>query len=421
LSTETADLKVSVENSSAWGRKLTITVPHDRVERERQGAAQRLAKQVRLPGFRKGKIPNQVMEKRFGQAIEQEAVEKAIGTAYRDALKQENLQPITQGSINDIHYHPGEDLVFHVELEVRPELELERIGGFTLRRDVEMVGDEQVEQVLQRLREEQATWDAVEGRTPLAGDMVDVEITPLDDHTEAAPSSPRRYQVVIGEGQAIPAIEDVLRTLRSGEAGEFDVELPENSEDPAAGTKPHRMQVRMLEVKQPQYAPLDDEFARKLGDFETLGTLRERVREDLQRENERETERRVRAQLLQELIAANPFDVPQSMVQQYVEAMLPAREGADPDKLAEARQSAWPMAEQALQRMLVIERVAELEALHAKPEEVQARVDELAQHLNRPAREVGAQLRKNGRLDEIAREITEDRVFDYLKSLSTIE
>lgn len=421
MSTDTADLKVSVENSSAWGRKLTITVPAERVERERAGAAQRLSKQVRLPGFRKGRVPAQVMEKRFGPAIEQEAVEKAIGAAYRDALKQENLQPITQGNINDIHYHPGEDLTFHVELEVRPELELERIGGFAIARQTPVVTDDEVEQVVQRLREEQVTWQVAEAQTPTAGDMADVEITPLDSATELAPSKPRRYQIVMGEGQAVPAIEDVLRTLRAGEEGDFDVELAENSEDATAGTKTHRMHVKMLEVKQPQYPVIDDEFAQKLGPFGSLSELKERVREDLGREHEREAERLVRGQLLEQIIEANPFEVPPSMVQQYLEAMLPAREGADEARVAEARQSAWPAAEQALQRLLVIERVAEMEGLHATPAEVQLRVDELAERLGRQPREVAAQLRKNGRLDEIEREITEEKVFDYLKSLSTIE
>lgn len=421
MSTETADLKVSMENSSAWGRKLKITVPAARVERERREAVQRLSKQARLPGFRKGKVPAQVMEKRFGQAIEQEAVEKAIGAAYREALAQEKLQPITQGSINDIHYHRGEDLTFDVELEVRPEIELERIGGFQLLREQSEVTEQELDQVVQRLREERASWSPVTEQTPTVGDMADVEITPLDDATELEPARPRRYQIVLGEGQAVPAIEDVLRTLRAGEEGDFDVELAADGDDAAAGTKTHRMHVKMLEVKAPQYPAIDDEFARALGPFESLAQLKERVREDLAQEHEREAERRLRAQLLEEIVRANPFEVPPSMVQQYLEAMLPSREGADEARVAEARQGAWPAAEQALQRLLVIERVAELEGLHATAAEVEGRVEEIAGRMGRSPADVGAQLKKSGRLDEFEREITEEKVFQYLKSLSTIE
>ena len=420
MATETADLKVSMEKPAAWARRLTITVPAARIEEEKRSATQRISKQARLPGFRKGKVPTQVMQKRFGAAIEQEALEKAIGVAYREALRQQGLEPITQGSIENIDYQAGQDLTFNVELEVRPEIELDRIGGFQLLREQAPVTETQVDEVLHRLRQEHATSQPKEGHTPTIGDMVKVEITPLDVEAGATPAQPREYQVVIGEGEAVPAIEDVLRTLRAGEAGEFTVDLPDRGEGAAEGTKPHRIRVRMLEVHEPQLPALDDDFAKGLGDFESLEQLRERVREDLGREAEREAERRLRAELLTQIVAANPFEVPGAMVKQYLEAMLPAREGADQARVQELRQDAYPAAEEALKRMLVIERVAELEALHAQPAEVEARLAEIAGRLGRPVGEVGAQLRKNGRLDELEREITEEKVFAYLKSLSSI-
>jgi trigger factor len=421
VATETTDIQVTTESPTAWARRLTITIPAERIEQERRSAVQRLAKSTKLPGFRKGKVPTQVMEKRFGPAIQQQAVEQAIGAAYRDAILREGLKPITEGSIGDIDYQPGSDLTFHVELEVRPEVELERIGGFQLRREQPGATDAQVAEVLGRLRAERTHYHPVEGRLAGEGDLVDVEITPLDTATEATPSVPRRYQIVIGQGQAVPAIEDVLRQLLPGETGEYDVELPVDTDDPAAGSKPHHMRMHVLEVKEPHAPELDDELARSLGNFTSLAELREQVRADLLRESERAAEQKVRGQLLHEIVQANPFDVPYSMVQKYVEAMLPAREGADPERLAAIRQQAWPAAEQALQRLLVIERVAELEGLQATPAEVQARVSGVAERLGRSVAEVTAQLRKNGRLEEIEREVTEEKVFDYLKSLSTIE
>src|SRR5919106_297648 len=130
MPTEAADLKVSVEKPAAWERRLKITVPAERIEQEKKHAAARLANRVRLPGFRKGKVPVKEMVRRFGPAIEQETIEKVIGDAYREALQSEGLQPITEGSVDNIDYQPGTDLTFDVALEVRPEVELERIGGF---------------------------------------------------------------------------------------------------------------------------------------------------------------------------------------------------------------------------------------------------------------------------------------------------
>jgi trigger factor len=420
MATEAADYTVNVEKPGAWARRLTITVPAERIEREKKTAVERLSKRVKLPGFRQGRVPAAVMERKFGPAIEQEAVQKLIGDVYKQALESEGLQPITQGSIDHIHYEPGSDLVFHVDLEVRPEIELERVGGFTVMRELSPVGDQQVDEVLDRLRTEHATWQTKE-EVPTAGDMATVEITPLDNATSAEPSKPRRYQIVIGEGQAVPAVEEAIRTLRGGEEAEFEVDLPENSDDPSGPTKPHRMQIRMIEVKAPELPTLDDEFAKGVGDFDGLETLRSRVRDDLLAESEREAERSLRMQLIQRIMEANAFEVPQSMVQNYLERVMPAREGADEQRVQEARMEMWPAAEQAIKRSLVVERIAEMEALHATPAEIDARVDAMAERLGRPRGEVLGQLRKSGRIEEMEQEITEDKVFQYLKSLSDVQ
>ncbi|HSJ08524.1 MAG TPA: trigger factor [Longimicrobiales bacterium] len=421
MATEAPEYTVSMEKPAAWSRRLTITIPSHRIEAEKTQAAARLSKKARLPGFRAGRVPKSVMEKRFGPAIEQEAVEKLIGDVYRKVLESEGLQPITQGNIDNVDYQPGSDLTFNVELEVRPEIELERVGGFAVMREQPAIGQAQVDEVLQRLREENAVWRTKEDATPVAGDMATVEITPLDDATSAEPSKPRRYQIVIGEGQAVPAVEDAVRTLKGGEDAEFDVDLPASADDEAAGTKPHRMHIRMVEVKAPEYPELDDEFAKGLGEFEDLATLRDRIREDLEREAGRESERGVRMQLVQQIIDANPFEVPASMVSNYLERVMPTREGTDAERLQQARVEMWPMAEQAIKRSLVVERIAEMEALHATPAEIDARIDDMAERLGRPRGEVIAQLRKSGRLDEIEQEISEEKVFEYLKSLSDIQ
>jgi trigger factor len=421
MAIEAPDLTVTVEKPAAWARRLTITVPAERVALEKKHAVERLSRRVKLPGFRQGRVPAAVMERKFGPAIEQEAVEKVIGDAYRQALESEGLQPISQGSVDNVSYEPGSDLKFDVELEVRPEVELQRLGGFTVVREQTPVGDQQVDEVLLRLREENAAWRTKEEGTPVAGDMATVEITPLDAQTSAEPSKPRQYQIVIGEGQAVPAVEDAIITLKAGEESDFDVAIPENAEDPAGPTKPHRMHIRVLEVKAPEYPTLDDEFAKGLGEFESLTDLRSRIAEDLGRETERDAERGVRMQLMQQVIEANPFEVPQGMVRNYLAQIMPAREGTDEERMEEMRMQMWPAAEAALKRSIVMDRVAELEGLRATAGELEARIDEMAQRMGRPRGEVVGQLRKANRLDELEQEVTEQKVFDYLKSISDIQ
>ena len=417
MATETSELRVAVDSPAKWTRRLTITVPAQRVAQERESVTKQIAGRLNLPGFRKGKVPPAVIEKRFGQAIESELLERLVGNAYKQALQQEGLTPITQGEVENLDYAPGADLTFHVGFDIRPVVELTRIGGFQVRREAPTLGEDEVDRVLERLRSQHAAWEPVSDETPTAGDMVAVEITALD--TEGEDAQPRPYRFVLGEGQAVAPVEDAIRTLRPEQEEEFTLALGGDGE--GAESEPKRLRIRLNEIKRPILPAVDDEFAKMVGEFDSLDTLRQRVREDLEREAQAEAERTLRQRLVDEIVAANPLEIPASMVDQYLARALPDREGADAQRLAETRELARPGAEAAIRRLLVIEKVAELEGLHATQDEIDARVEQLAERWGRSPGEVWAQLQKSGRLQVIEEEITEDRVFDYLKSQSTIQ
>lgn len=182
-----------------------------------------------------------------------------------------------------------------------------------------------------------------------------------------------------------------------------------------------RARIRLVEAQRPELPELDDDFAKSVGDFDRLDVLRSRIREDLEKEAESEAEREVRGKLLEEIIQANPFDVPESLIRQYVDRIVQTPRGEQTEKSAEIYEVMRPAAEQALRRMMVIERVAELQGLHATTEEVDARVEEIALRNERPVGEVWSQLQKSGQLGMIEEQITEDKVFEYLKSQSTIK
>lgn len=413
-----SDLKIAVAEPRSWARRLTITVPAEHVQQERREVARRLARRVRLPGFRQGKVPAHVLEKRFGPAIDQEAIEHLIGEAYREALQRESLQPITQGEVENLSYEPGSDLTFDVEFEIRPEIELTRLGGFTVERKVAEVTEEDVDRVVQRLREQNAVWHPLEDEAPVVGDRVVVEITPLGGEGESAP---RTYEVVLGEGQAVESVEEAIRTLKPGEENEFTLLLPDTESEEEGAMREDRARIRLVEAQRPELPELDDDFAKSVGDFDRLDVLRSRIREDLEKEAESEAEREVRGKLLEEIIQANPFDVPESLIRQYVDRIVQTPRGEQTEKSAEIYEVMRPAAEQALRRMMVIERVAELQGLHATTEEVDARVEEIALRNERPVGEVWSQLQKSGQLGMIEEQITEDKVFEYLKSQSTIK
>lgn len=412
-------LTIDVSEGEAWRRTLSVTIPADVVRGERQKIARTLATRAKIPGFRAGRIPASVVEKRFGAALTQEMVDQVVGEAYREALRVRDLSPISEGQVEELNYEPDQDLTFRISFDVSPEIAFARLGGFAVQRPAATVGDDDVDRVVERLRDQNGAWAPVEKGRPSAGDLVSVTVTRLTEG-EDADEDPRPYELVLGEGDAIPDVESAIYTLAVGESGEFDVTFPDDFPAEERRGQSERLRVLLVERKERQLPEVDDEFARSLGDFEGVDALRARIREDLEKEAAEQAEGAVRSQLLNAVVEANPFEVPSSMVDRYLQSVLGNAEGADPERLAEAREQLWPEARRAVQRILVIEKVAEQEQLGATEDEIDQRIEEIAARNDANPAEIYARLQKSGRIEQLEREITERKVFDHLKAQSTV-
>jgi trigger factor len=278
------------------------------------------------------------------------------------------------------------------------------------------VGDAELERVLTRLREQGATWWPVETGAPQVGDQVSVTVQRLDAGRE---SEPRTYEVVLGEGNAIPDVEASIATLEPGSTADFTVRFPEDDGSGEEGTQ--LLRISLLERRIRELPELDDAFARSVGDFETLDALKARLKEDLEREAEAQSEAAVRGQLLDHILQANPFDVPQSMVDGYVDSLLGDTKDTDPERLARVRDQLRPEAEHAVKRLLALERAAHTQQLRATALEIDERIELIAGKNQLSPSEVYARLQKSGQLQAMEREITEEKVFSFLKEQSKIE
>jgi trigger factor len=428
MASDSTELKVAVEAGSSWSRRLSITVPAARVQRTRGRVADQIANGARLPGFRKGKLPSRVIEQRFGPSIDQETIDRLIQETYREALESQGITPISQGKVDDVKYDRGSELTFEVEVEIQPEIELERISGFTASRPPAEVGDAEADSVLERLREERGEWvPAAEGARPDYGDQALVDIVALD--AEGNQEEPRSYRIVIGEGQAIPDVENAILTLTAGETGEFTVAFPEDFPDEARRGEQQKLSIELKETRTRLLPQLDDDFARAVGDFESITALRERVLSDLKEDAEQRAEAEVRRQLVEQILEANFFEAPSSMVDRYLAYMLGEGEDGkaerprspeEQEQMEKVREGLRPQAELGLKRTLVVERLAEREGLRATQDEIDERVETIAERHGRSPSEVWIQLEKSGQLEVLEREITEEKVFEFLKSQNTV-
>ncbi|MEN8143801.1 MAG: trigger factor [Gemmatimonadota bacterium] len=427
-------LDIALQTRDGPTRRLTISIPPDRVVKSWTAERDRISRNIKLKGFRKGKVPAAVVEQRFGHLVDERALQALVNEGFRAALSQEDLQPIGDPVIGNVKYARGERLTFEIELEVVPEIRLDRVGGFRIERPATAVTEDEVDAILAQIQKENSDWDTCD-RAGGEGDRVSLRIAPLPGGADDSPGESRTYTVVLGDGQALPEVEAAIRTLDPGQEGAFEIDFGPDAEpaeetaelaEPAEETADAPGRKRWLHiavdgVESPVLKDLDDELAAAVGDFETLDDLKAAVRSDLQSHHAREAEQKVREQLVEALIDANPFEPPRSMVERYLTAVLQAPEDADPEELEKTRAALLPHAEREVRRQLLFERLIEREGFAATGDEISQRVTELADSQGVKEGEMRSRLARSGSLEDMGRHLAVEKVFGYLKSESGIE
>lgn len=410
------DIQIQKTSEDLASRSLQITIPVDRVAAAEAHAVQQYTRRTRIPGFRPGKAPEAVIRKRFSSEIRESALQEVLRAGWDRAKESESLAPIADPSIRNLKYEEGQPVEFELVVEVQPQLTLETTGGFTVTRTLPTVSEDLINEQIEKLREEKAAWIPVEGERPGPGQMVRVEVAPLEGATahEAKP-----YTMVLGTGQAIPDLEEKIMQLLPGEQVETEVRFPDDFSDETRRGQSRQVRILLHDVKRQELPPLDDAFARELGEFESLDAVRQAVRADLEAEATRSADAEVRAQLIRQIAEANRVEAPRTMVERALGAFARAYEVPEDQFEAFAHQFA-PVAAERVVRDLIVAAVAEAESLRATEEDVDARVARLAESRGLPAGQVYASLQKANRLAEIEMSVTEEKVFAFLLSTSTV-
>ena len=410
------DISITKTKEDAASKSLQVSVPVDRVKQAERRAVKYYGANARLPGFRPGKAPEAVVRRRFGEAIRQTMLEELIRESWDAAQKAESLKPIAEPHIHNLKFEDGQDLEFEFHVEVRPDVALKRTGGFKVERKVQPVSAEQVEERLRDLQERKASWLPVEGEKPSPGQMVRMEVAPLEGETAGA-SQP--YTMVLGEGRAIPDVEEKVMTLVPGQTVDAEVRFPDDHPDESKRGTTRRVRITLHEVKRQELPPLDDAFAREIGDFETLDALRAALRKDLEHDAEHGADAAVRQDLLNQIYQTNDVPAPSSLVNRLIQGYMKAYEIPE-DRFEQFAQEFRPVAEQQVRRELVLDAVVETNNLQATEKELDERVAALAAGRNLPVGQLYAQLEKAGRLRELERSITEEKAFAWLLQQSTV-
>jgi trigger factor len=412
-----SDISIQKTKEDSASKSLQVTVPVDRVRQAEAKALKYYSQRARLPGFRQGKAPETVVRKRFGDAIRQSVLEELVRESWEEAKTSQDLRPVAEPHVHNLKFEDGGPLEFEFHVDVRPEIKLSRLGGFKLKRSVAPVAEAEVEVRLRTLQEQKAAWLPVEGTKPSPGQMVRVEVAPLEDG-KAGDSQP--YSMVLGEGRAIPDLEEKVMTLEPGQTLDSEVKFPDDHADASKRGQTRRVRITLHEVKRQELPALDDALAREVGDFESLEALRTAVRAELARDAAAQADREVRQTLIQELVQANGVEAPPSLVERFLRGYAQAYQ-IPPEEMDKFGTEFGPIAEGQVRRDLVLDAVVEGQGLRATEKELDERIAALAGVRGIAAGQVYASLEKSNRLRELEHSITEDKAFTWLLAQSTVE
>jgi trigger factor len=414
-------MKVEVEELGACKRRLQVEETPEVVRVAWEQAFSRVQKQAKLPGFRKGKVPRSMIKIHFADDVRQEVARHLIPDVYRQALAETQIKPVEDPDLQEVRLEEDAPLVFSAVVEIKPDIALGAYTGLAVSHTPTPLTDDEVEEAIGQIREQHAEYRAVE-RAADIGDLVIVDYTLTPEDME--PRSESGYGFVIGQSQVMKEIDEAVIGLVPGGTRETRLRFADDHRSEALRGKSGAATVTLREVKEKILPALDDEFAKTVGAFETLDALRAEVRKELEARRERDNRQALEEKIVEALLAAHEFQVPDALVMRQVGHTVEharervRRQGVDPDKLPWDYQKLVadlrPGAEKAVRRTLLLEAIAEKESLAPGEADVDAEVEKIAQASQRPAPAVRSMMEQSGDLDGLRFSLRERRTMDFL-------
>jgi trigger factor len=421
----------SSEPPNPCKREVTIEIPADVVKAESESVVNRYQKLARIPGFRKGKVPASIVRQRFAEEIKNEIVEALVPRYFRQETQKQNLLPVSQPRVTDLHLHEGEPLKFTASFEVLPDFKVAAYEDLQISRLDTNVSEEDVENALHNLREQHATYSAVDEERPLRdGDFAVISFkgTPKESeqNADSKPVEVDEVMVEIGGKTTIPEFTENLRGAKSGEQRSFEVKYADDFADKRLAGKTMTYEVDVKGIKTRTIPELNDEFAKELGaDFNSLDELRNRLRENMKAEKLHEAEHQGKDQIVEELVKRNDFPVPEAMLDQQIDLRLErglralAAQGMRTEDMkrmdfTRLRAGQRDGALREVKASLILEQIADEEKIEVSDEEFDRELEALATQSKQTLEQVRARLTQDGGLDRIRHRIRNEKTLDSL-------
>lgn len=417
-------MQVSVETTSALERKLTVSIPAEKVDTEAQKRLQQLTRTVKLNGFRPGKVPFKVVKKRFGDSVRHEVLNELMQQYFYQAIVQEKITPAGAPFVEPSKNEEGQDVEFTATFEVYPEVEVKDLSDVTIEKFTAEVKDEDLNDMLDTLREQRANWVEVK-RKSKEGDQVVIDFVGSIDGEEFEGGKAENHALELGSGSMIPGFEDQLVDTKAGDEVEVKVTFPEDYQAKNLAGKEAVFKTTVHKVNKKEL-PKVGELAESLGvEDGNINKMKEDVRANMERELKNALTSKVKEQVMDALINAHEVDVPKSAVDSEIDAMrkqMISQYGGNEEMAANLPASMFE--EQATRRVklgLIIGGVIKAKELKADDDDIDAQLQEMASVYEQPEEVINWYKEDKSRLSQIEQLVLEQKVVDSVLADAKVE
>jgi trigger factor len=423
-------MKVTVEELSPSKRVLHVELPPERVADRVEAVFREWGQKLQLPGFRRGRVPREIIQRRFESEVHEEVLRALIPASYQEALTQAAIEPVSQPAVEDIHFHTGEPLTYRAVVEIKPPVTAQDYRGVALEREKDEVSDQEIDRALEYLREDAAEYVPMEGWPALKDDLV------ILDHEGSLHGKPfkggsgKNLTIALGHEGYLPGFAEQLAGMQKGESKHFSLQVPADYPRKELAGRSVEFRVTVKEVKKRRVPELDDDFAKTVGDVETLGALRDKLRQQLLQRKTREQDATLKRALMEKLLQQHTIEVPEAMVERETAAVLEelavtlratgGRMAGLPDDPAALKAQARETATRRVKESLLLEAVAKQEQLAVTEEEIAAEVNSLAGLYRQDPATVRRALEDPVRRAGLTGRLLERKAMDFLFQHATV-
>jgi len=410
-------LKTTVSEPQTWQRVIDVEIPYEDVQKEFDSKLGKYRREVKLPGFRPGKVPSNIIRNRFGGVIKAEVIEDLINKSYRQACTDNEIIPINEAKISDLKAEDEQPVSFKVEVEIDPKINITGYKKLKIKVTPKKIKETDVENALNDLQERMAEVKDID-RPSKNGDLVSIEyVNAMVDGEPKDDLKPPLYPIELGKG-SLKDFDKGLVGVSTGEEKELTVKFPKEYHIRDIAGKSVDLTIKVTKVQEKNVPEINEEFCKKVGDFADIDALKKAIKDDLEVQEKDRARQEAHDKAIDAVIEHNKFEVPPVRIEFYLDKVMEEQaryypQGKSPDR-EEIDNRFRDVGIRAIKRYRIIDFIAGKEKIKATQEEVDNRIQQIAAQYNQSFEEVKATLRKNGTTTRIREEIREQKTLDSL-------